>query len=79
MTEDRFSEGELAERAGTTTQEIRRLRSAGVLVPEDDRFRTSDVLRVQVARGLEEAGVGRSVRERVLSLTYLDLLPSPRR
>lgn len=84
MSEGRLSEAELAERAGTTVEEIRRLRSAGVLAAsgESGPYRAGDVLRVQVARGLEEGGIslsdlGRSVREGALSLNYLDLLPEP--
>ncbi|HEX6140989.1 MAG TPA: adenylate/guanylate cyclase domain-containing protein [Candidatus Limnocylindria bacterium] len=72
-----LSEAELAERAGTTPERIRRLVALGLVEPSEGRFSRRDLMRVRVLSGLE--GIGLEVDELAaalasghLSLEYLE-------
>jgi adenylate cyclase len=70
-------EDEVAVRAGTTVEEIRRYAELGVIEPRDGGYAPSDVLRVRLARALAGSGLtaedlGRGIREGHLSLAFAD-------
>ncbi len=73
-----LGEQEMATRAGTTVEEVRRLVELGVLDPaEDGGFQRSDVLRVRLAMALAGSGLspddlGRGIQEGHLSLGFAD-------
>jgi adenylate cyclase len=74
---DRVTEGELAERAGTTVAHLRRLTGLGILQPEDGMFHRRDVMRVRVIaelerKGLDAEALGAAVASGHLSLGYLE-------
>jgi adenylate cyclase len=54
---DHLTEGEVAERAGITTERLRELVALGLLAPEDGAFRRRDVMRVRVVVELESKGL----------------------
>jgi adenylate cyclase len=74
----RFSREEIAERAGVGSRFIVRLIDLGILPPEhDDRFSSSDVRRVLLAKSLEDAGIPlddvvEALGRGALSLSFLD-------
>jgi adenylate cyclase len=71
-------EDEVAIRAGTTVEEVRRYAELGVVEPRDDGgYVPGDVLRVRLARALAGSGLapedlGRGIREGHLSLAFAD-------
>jgi adenylate cyclase len=74
---DRFTEMELAERAGTTVEHVRELVDLGFLEPEGGSFRGRDVMRTRVvleleAKNLDRASLGAAVRSGHLRLGYLE-------
>jgi adenylate cyclase len=75
-----LTEIELAERAGTTPDRIRRLTGLGILAPSEggSGFGTADVARVVLADAIEASGisledVGRAIAGGALSFAFLDL------
>jgi len=75
-----LTEVELAERAGTDGEQVRRLAGAGIVEPDaDGMFRAGDIQRVRVAEACERAGIalddmGRAVASGHLSFSFLDLV-----
>jgi adenylate cyclase len=76
---DRFSQAELAERAGVSEGEIDRLLELGVLSPEDasSPYTLGDVKRVRLVTACERAGlplegIASAIRQGKLSLAFLD-------
>jgi adenylate cyclase len=76
---ERFSQPELAERAGVTDEEIARLHDLGVLSPEDDSspYTLGDLKRVRLVTACERAGlpmegIASAIRQGELSLAFLD-------
>ena len=71
-------EAEVASRAGTTVEAVRRYCELGVIEPRaDGEYSASDVLRVRLAGALAESGLapedlGRGIREGHLSLAFAD-------
>lgn len=57
MSGDRLTEGEVAERVGTTSDKIRLLARVGILEPEDGTYPRRDVLRARFVIGLEAIGI----------------------
>jgi adenylate cyclase len=77
---ERLTEAQLAERSGASVQDIRRLTEHGVLNPGDHepRFSLGDLRRIRLALSCEEGGIpleaiGQAIRDRKLSLGFLDL------
>jgi hypothetical protein len=63
-----LSEGELAERSGSSVQRVRELKSFGILVEQDDgRFSAKDVHRVRLMQAFDEAGIDLEVIARGIS------------
>jgi adenylate cyclase len=74
---DRITEPELAERAGTSVGHIRELTDLGILQPEDGVFPRRDVMRVRVVaelerKGLDAKALGAAVASGHLTLGYLE-------
>ncbi len=57
MTGDGFTGDEVAQRAGTTPERIRRLAELGILEPEDGTYPRRDVLRARFVLGLDAMGI----------------------
>jgi adenylate cyclase len=57
MTVDRFTEDEIAERVGTSSDRIRMLAELGILEPEDGTYPRRDVLRARFVLGLDSIGI----------------------
>jgi adenylate cyclase len=79
-----LSEAEIAQRAGTTPERVRELAELGIIGqgPAEARFRSGDVLRVQLVEELEAfdiapTRVATALSEGALTLSYLDKLPDP--
>jgi adenylate cyclase len=77
MEGDRFTEEELAERAGTSVEHVRELADLGILHPDRGTFPRRDVVRVRViveleAKGMNAAALGASVASKHLTLGYLE-------
>jgi hypothetical protein len=79
---DGLSAPELADLAGTTTAEVERLAELGVLVPRDGPgpFRETDVQKVRLAAGCEQAGlpmagIAAAIRAGRLSFAFLEAAP----
>ncbi|HEX2089426.1 MAG TPA: adenylate/guanylate cyclase domain-containing protein [Actinomycetota bacterium] len=53
-----LTEAELARRAGTSQEAVRRLAGFGVLSSEEPPFRDSDILRLRFVESFERAGIG---------------------
>src|SRR5918994_320681 len=77
-----LTEAEIAQRAGTTPERVRELAELGIIGqgPSEARFRSGDVLRVQLVEELEAfdiapTRVATALSERALTLSYLDKLP----
>ena len=63
-----LSEGELAERSGSSVHRVRELKSFGILVAQDDgRFSAKDVHRVRLMQAFDEAGIDLEVIARGIS------------
>jgi adenylate cyclase len=82
---DELTRSQLAVRAGVPEAEIQRLIEAGVVVPrdQDPPFRTTDILKVRVARacedgGLPMAGMSEAIRKGLLSFAFVDTWPFER-
>jgi adenylate cyclase len=81
----RLSELALAERTGSSEENVRRLVELGVLTPagSEEPFELGDVQRIRLAEALERSGmsledVGKAIRSGELSLSALDaLFPAP--
>ena len=77
-----LSETELADRSGTTPEQIRRLAEVGILVPgPEGGFRLADVQRVRLAEACDRGGIsvddlGKAVASGHLSFAFLDLVLS---
>jgi adenylate cyclase len=75
----------LATAAGTTTERVLQIRELGLIRGDAGAYVPSDIARVQLVLALEDAGVsldelGEAVRERRVSLDFVDLLmPTPTR
>jgi adenylate cyclase len=74
---DRFTEEELADRAGTTVEHVRELADLGILQSEQGTFPRRDVVRVRVvveleAKGMDAAALGAAVASGHLTLGYLE-------
>jgi len=73
-----YTRAELAQRAGVDPDSLDRFVELGVLTPgEGDRFRASDVRRVNIVRALEDAGLpmpalGEALRRGDLSLDFVE-------
>ena len=69
---------ETAERAGISTDELRRMVELGIITPDaEDRFRPGDVRRAELVGSLEAAGIGlddlgAAIRDGKVSLDFLD-------
>jgi adenylate cyclase len=77
MAQDRFTEDEVAERAGTSLERIRRLVDLGILEREHDSFARREVMRARVIADLERKGIEAealavAIREGHLTLGYLE-------
>jgi class 3 adenylate cyclase/DNA-binding transcriptional MerR regulator len=79
-----MSEAELAERAGTTADRVRRLVELGIVAPEaDGTYRAPGVQRVRFAAALEQSGISLQdistlIATSRLSFSFIDLLfPTP--
>ena len=59
MTVARFTEDEVAERAGTTPERIGRFAELGILEPEGGTYPRRDVLRARFLAGLDAMAGGR--------------------
>jgi adenylate cyclase len=70
---DSLTEDELAARAGTTVEAIRRLVDMGILSLEDSTFRRRDVMRVRVVRDLEAKGIDAESLSAALASGHLTL------
>jgi adenylate cyclase len=73
MDRDRLSEEELAERAGTTIERVRRLVGLGLLEPEAGAFRRRDVMRVRVVQELEAKGMDANALASAVASGHLKL------
>jgi adenylate cyclase len=77
-----LSEAELAERSGTTPEQIHRLAEVGILVRDQEGgFRLADVQRVRLAEACERGGIslddlGQAVASGHLSFSFMDLVLS---
>lgn len=75
-----LTQAELATRAGTSEEAIRRLVALGiVLADEDGTYRVGNIARVRLAGALESSGISlndiaRAVSDGFLSLSFLDLV-----
>jgi adenylate cyclase len=81
--ESSITAGELASLTGRDTEEIRRLREAGLLTPTTDgRHEVGDVHRVRLIAGFIESGIpldsiAGANREGAITLSYYDRLHAP--
>ena len=77
------SETELAARAGTSPEQVRRLAALGILSAEPDgAYRAGNLQRIRMAESLERGGVpleavGRAIAEGKLSFSFLELVTNP--
>jgi adenylate cyclase len=77
------SETDLAARAGTTPEEIKRLSELGIVSAEPDgSYRLGNLQRIQLAESLERGGVpldavGKAIAEGKLSFSFLELATNP--
>jgi adenylate cyclase len=74
---DRLTEQELADRAGTSPEHIRRLVDLGILGSKDRTFERRDVMHVRVvgqldSMGIEEEALAHAIASGHLSLGYLE-------
>ena len=74
---DRLAEDQLAERAGTSVEQIRHLAALGILRPENGTFPRADVMRARVVLALERQGMdavalGAGVASGHLTLGYVE-------
>ena len=79
---DDLSLGELAARAGISSEEVERLVNFGILVPREGSrpFRAVDALKIRVARACEEGGLpmegmAEAVRAGLLSFAFVESWP----
>jgi adenylate cyclase len=77
------SEADLASRAGTTREELRRLADLGIVSSEPDgSYRLGNLQRIRLAESLERGGVpldavGKAIAEGKLSFSFLELITNP--
>ena len=77
MERDKVTEEQLAERAGTSVEHVRRLVDLGILQPEGGAFLVRDVMRLRVvaeleAKGMDAAALGAAMASGHLTLGYLE-------
>ncbi|HYT80953.1 MAG TPA: adenylate/guanylate cyclase domain-containing protein [Actinomycetota bacterium] len=78
-----LSETELAARAGTTLEQVRRLAELGIVSSEPDgSYRLGSLQRIQLAESLERGGVpldavGKAIADGRLSFSFLELVTNP--
>jgi adenylate cyclase len=78
MTIDRLSAGEVADRVGTTVDNVRRLTDLGVIEPDDEAtFARRDVMRARVVlhlerMGIDAEGLAKALASGDLTLGYLE-------
>jgi adenylate cyclase len=70
---DRLTEGELAERAGTTVERVQELVNLGLLMPESGTFPRRDVMRARVVLEMEAKGVDADALARAYASGHLTL------
>jgi adenylate cyclase len=70
---DSLTEGELADRAGTSVEMIRRLVDLGILSLDDGAFKRRDVMRIRVVRDLEGKGIDADALAAALASGHLSL------
>ena len=77
-----LSTAQLAERAGATEGDLKRMVGLGILVPRDDQrpFVPSDIQKVRLAKACESAGlpmegIGRAIEEGRVSFAFLEAPP----
>jgi adenylate cyclase len=70
---DRLTEDELAERAGTSVEGVRRLVDLGILEPEQGSFPRRDVMRARVVADLEGKGIDAKALAGALASGHLTL------
>lgn len=74
---DRLTESELADRAGTSVDRVRRLVGLRILQPENGTFHRRDLLKLRVvvdleAKGIDPEGLAAALASRDLTLGYLE-------
>jgi adenylate cyclase len=77
MERDRLTEGELAERAGTSIERIREFAALGILEPDHGTFPRHDVMRARVvleleAKGIDPENVAQAMASGHLTLGYVE-------
>jgi adenylate cyclase len=77
MERDRLTEGELAERAGTSVERVRQLADLGILEPKGGTFPRRDVMRARVvleleAKGIDADGLAEALASGHLTLGYVE-------
>ncbi|HET9522238.1 MAG TPA: adenylate/guanylate cyclase domain-containing protein [Candidatus Limnocylindrales bacterium] len=70
---DRLTEEELADRAGTNREGIRRLVELGILRPDDGAFARGDVMRARVVGHLDSIGIEPEALAKALASGHLTL------
>ena len=70
---DSLTEGEIADRTGTSVETIRRLVDLGILSLDDGAFKRRDVMRVRVVRDLEAKGIDADTLAEALASGHLTL------
>src|SRR4026209_1393742 len=78
MTSEGFTEDEVAERVGTTTEIIRRLRDLGIVGSDDGLYPRRAVLRARVvldldAMGIDADAIAHALASGGLSLGYVEI------
>jgi len=75
-----LTEADLSVRAGTTTEQIRRVVAVGIVAPDEQGlFRAGDIQRVRLAEAFERSGIslesiGQAIASGHLSFSFVDLL-----
>jgi adenylate cyclase len=77
MERDRLTEGELAQRAGTSVERVRQFADLGILEPEGGTFPRRDVMRARVvlelgAKGIDADGLAKALASGHLTLGYVE-------
>ena len=73
MTDDRFTEDEIAKRVGTSPDRIRMLAELGILEPEDGTYPRRDVLRARFVLGLGAMGIDAGIVAAAFASGHLTL------
>jgi adenylate cyclase len=78
-----ISETDLAARAGTSPEQVKRLASLGIVTAEPDgTYRAGNLQRIRMAESLERGGVpleavGKAIADGKLSFSFLELVTNP--